>query len=181
MPLQAAQEAHPRSYAGTLTSPFCSQVPCWILKDYMMKKCAPQITYRSMQFLTFPHVLDSSEKSKFIACCLTFQMFRLRGILWTENKTNNQIITQGCLGKRIKEAGSLSQRGLASVGGKMGELQAVSVCLQSWSCLGRPTAQGTPSTPKESMDSLSESLCRQPVLRPQHCKGQLEGNVVFLK
>lgn len=110
----------PGAVLGHSHLPFCSQVPCWILKDYMMKKCAPQITYRSMQFLTFPHLLGSSVKSKFISCCLTFQMFRLRGILWTENKTNNQIFIQGCLGKRIngagKEAGSLSQMGLASVG-----------------------------------------------------------------
>lgn len=48
--------------------PFCSQVPCWILKDYMMKKCALQITYRSMQFLILPHPLDNSLKSQFITC-----------------------------------------------------------------------------------------------------------------
>lgn len=44
----------PGALLGHSHLPFCSQVPCWILKDYMMKKCALQITYRSMQFLTFP-------------------------------------------------------------------------------------------------------------------------------
>lgn len=161
--------------------PFSSQVPCWILKDYMMKKCAPQITYRSMQFLTFPHVLDSSVKIKFIAFSLTFQMFRLRGILWNENKTNNQIFTQG---KRIegagKEADYLRQIGLASVGQKM-RAAAGSVCLSPELVLpGQAhSTRNSRHSQKGYMDSLSENLCRQPVLRSQHSKGQQQKEMYF--
>lgn len=98
---------------GQLHLPFSPQVPCWILKDCMMKKCALQITYRSMQFLILPHALDNSFKSQFIACYLTFH--KLRGVLWTVKKPNqknttqtqqtNQSFTQGYLGKRIKREG----------------------------------------------------------------------------
>lgn len=69
--------------------PFCSQAPCWILKDCMMKKCALRITYRSMQFLILPHALDNSFKSQFIACSLTFH--KLRAVSWTlKKKKQNQ-------------------------------------------------------------------------------------------
>lgn len=117
VPLQVSQEAQPRSSAGTLTSPFLFT---GTLLDpeglYDEEVCTPD-NLQKYEFLTFPHVLDCSIKSKFIACCLTFQMFRLRGILWSENKTNNQIFTQECLGKRIKGAGK-EARSLSQVGSK---------------------------------------------------------------
>lgn len=76
--------------------PFCSQVPCWILKDYMMMKCALQITYRSMQLLILPHALSDSLKSQLIACYLTFH--KLRGVSRTVK--NKLFFTQGVLGQR---------------------------------------------------------------------------------
>lgn len=131
---------------GQSCLPFCSQVPCWIRKDCMMKKCALQITYRSMRFLILPHALDNSLKSQFIACYLTFH--KLRGVLWTvkkpKNQTTNQtqktptpktnpppyFFTRWYLGKRKKGerkvAASLSLIELASVGEEM-RATAVSV------------------------------------------------------
>lgn len=102
-----ALKSLPREVTGGVLGqshlPFFSQVPCWILKDCMMMKCALQITYRSMQFLILPHALDNSFKSQFIACYLTFK--KLRGVSWTvknpnqENSTKtqqtNQSFTQG--------------------------------------------------------------------------------------
>lgn len=61
---------------GQSLLPFCSQVPCWILKDCMMRKFALQTTYRSMQFLILPRALHSSLKSQLIACSLTFHKWR---------------------------------------------------------------------------------------------------------
>lgn len=84
--------------------PFCSQVPCWILKDYMMMKYALQITYRSMQLLILPHALSDSLKSQLIACYLTFH--KLRGVSRTVK--NKLFFPRGVLGQREKREGKAS-------------------------------------------------------------------------
>lgn len=67
----------------------------------MMKKCALQITYRSMHFLILPYALDNS-KSQFIACYLMFH--KLRDVLWTVKKPQpNIIFYSGVLGEEKKK------------------------------------------------------------------------------